>query len=88
MSTKIGAEGLHLIPDRDLTVVESESQMAQAIVEGIRDPDWHCGIADDGRRVVAKRYNWDPLAIKLGECWEAAEIEVATTPVPAEELEE
>ena len=88
VSTKIGAEGLHLAADRHLTVVDSEVKMADAIIEAIRDPEWQCGIADDGRRVVAKRYDWDPLAKKLGECWEAAEIEVATTPVPQEEWEE
>jgi glycosyltransferase involved in cell wall biosynthesis len=85
VSTKIGAEGLHLMPDRHLTIVESELQMAEAIIAAIDDPELARDRAEDGRRVVAKRYDWNPLALKLGECWEAAEIEVATTPVPQEE---
>ncbi|MFO0935220.1 MAG: glycosyltransferase family 4 protein [Gemmataceae bacterium] len=88
ISTKIGAEGLNLRSDRHLTIVESEQEMIEALSQAIRDPDWHIGLADDGRRVVARTYDWEPLARKLGECWEAAEVEVATTPVPSEERDE
>ena len=55
------------------------------IIAAIDDPELVRDRAEDGRRVVAKRYDWNPLAMKLGECWEAAEIEVASTPVPLEE---
>lgn len=85
VSTAVGAEGLRLTAGRHLTVVENEAVMAPAIVEAIRDPEWYLGLADDGRRVVARNYDWDPLARKLVETWEAAEVEVATTPVPQEE---
>jgi glycosyltransferase involved in cell wall biosynthesis len=55
--------------------------MAEAIVAAIRDPDLVQGMADDGRRHIRQAYDWAPLAGKLVESWDAAQIEIATTPV-------
>ena len=70
VSTRIGAEGLHLRPGQDLVVVEGVDEMAAALVDSIRHPEPIRAIADCGRRLVRERYDWDVLADKLERVWE------------------
>ncbi len=70
VSTRIGAEGLHLRPGQDLAVVEGVDAMAAALVEAIRRPGPIRAMADSGRRLVRERYDWDVLADKLERVWE------------------
>ncbi len=70
VSTRIGAEGLHLRPGRDLVVVDGVEAMAAALVEAIRRPKLIREMADNGRRLVRERYDWDVLAKKLEQVWE------------------
>ncbi len=70
VSTRIGAEGLHLRPGRDLVVVDGVEAMAAALVEAIRHPKLIREMADNGRRLVRDRYDWDVLAKKLEQVWE------------------
>jgi glycosyltransferase involved in cell wall biosynthesis len=70
ISTRIGAEGLHLQGGRDLVVVEGVEEMAGALVETIRDPGPAREMASVGRRVVREQYDWDVLAGKLEQVWE------------------
>jgi glycosyltransferase involved in cell wall biosynthesis len=69
VSTCVGAEGLHLTPGRDLVVVDSVESLASAIIEGIQRPDALQELAENGRRRIAARYSWDPLASRLDEVW-------------------
>ena len=70
VSTRIGAEGLELQPDRDLIVVERVEDMAAALVESIRCPERVRTMARQGREVVRAHYDWDTLADKLERVWE------------------
>ncbi|MGH7173682.1 MAG: glycosyltransferase [Gemmataceae bacterium] len=70
VSTRIGAEGLDLQPDRDLIVVERVEDMATALVESIRHPERVRTMARHGREVVRSRYDWETLAAKLEQVWE------------------
>lgn len=70
VSTRVGAEGLHLRPGQDLVVVEGIDEMAAALVEAIRHPGPIHAMADSGRRLVRERYDWDVLADKLERVWE------------------
>lgn len=70
VSTRIGAEGLDLQPDRDLVVVERMEDMAAALVESIRSPERVRRMARQGREVVRARYDWESLASRLEEVWE------------------
>lgn len=79
VSTRIGAEGLHLKPGRDLIVTDGIDDMADAIVRGIRHPYELEDTAERGRRVVLDQYDWAPLAEKLDEVWWT----VATAATPA-----
>jgi glycosyltransferase involved in cell wall biosynthesis len=69
VSTRVGAEGLHLKAGRDLEVVKGVDGMARAIVGCLRDPDRARAMADRGRRVVLVRYDWDNLADALERAW-------------------
>jgi glycosyltransferase involved in cell wall biosynthesis len=71
VSTRIGAEGLHLENGRHLTVVERTEDMAHALVDCIRVPEEARRMAEQGRRLVRDRYDWDVLADKLEKVWES-----------------
>jgi glycosyltransferase involved in cell wall biosynthesis len=69
VSTRIGAEGLELIPGRHLDVVDGPEPMAEALVAAIRQPERMQAQAAEGRRHVLARYDWDSLADRLESVW-------------------
>ena len=71
VSTRIGAEGLCLEAGRHLTVRESVADLAGALVDCLRDPATALRQAEEGRCRVLERYDWDALADRLGQVWEA-----------------
>jgi glycosyltransferase involved in cell wall biosynthesis len=71
VSTRIGAEGLHLKDGVHLAVVDSVEEIAGALVECIRQPGRARRLAEEGRRLVLREYNWAVLANKLAAVWES-----------------
>jgi glycosyltransferase involved in cell wall biosynthesis len=69
VSTRVGAEGLCLEPDRHLTVVEDVEAMADALVSAIHDSAKVRQQAERGREVVLARYDWGRLADELERAW-------------------
>jgi glycosyltransferase involved in cell wall biosynthesis len=69
VSTRIGAEGLHLEPGQDLTVVDDIDDLATAILSGIRHPDVLQAESERGREKVLEHYDWDRLAERLEQVW-------------------
>ena len=69
VSTRIGCEGLIFEPGRDLSVVESEDQMAGALVETIRNPARAAEMVRRGRTVIEAHYDWSRLADRLEQVW-------------------
>jgi glycosyltransferase involved in cell wall biosynthesis len=69
VSTRVGAEGLCLEPDRHLTVVDDIDDMAPALVRTLRNPAEALAQAERGRQRVLERYDWSLLADKLEEVW-------------------
>jgi glycosyltransferase involved in cell wall biosynthesis len=70
VSTRVGAEGLTLRPERDLVVVEGVEGMAEGLLRCLRDPGPAQEMARVGRAAVLERYDWDGLALKLEQVWE------------------
>lgn len=70
VSTRVGAEGLDLLPEKELLVVENVEAVAAALVDCIRHPQRVQAMARHGREVVRARYDWDTLALKLERVWE------------------
>jgi len=69
VSTKIGAEGLCLIPDRHYVEADTPEDMARALVQAMRDPRPIQEMARQGRQAIADRYDWSILARKLEAIW-------------------
>jgi glycosyltransferase involved in cell wall biosynthesis len=71
VSTRIGAEGLHLDPERHLTIVPDCGALAPALVRNMRETERLAEQAAAGRRLVVDRYDWDALADQLEQAWMA-----------------
>ena len=69
VSTRIGAEGLCLEAGRHLTVGETVADLADGLVECLRNPTVAQSQAEEGRRLVLERYDWDVLADRLERVW-------------------
>jgi glycosyltransferase involved in cell wall biosynthesis len=69
VSTRIGAEGLHLEPGQHLQVTNGIEDMAGALISCIKNPQAAQAQARLGRRRVLERYDWDILADKLEQVW-------------------
>jgi sugar transferase (PEP-CTERM/EpsH1 system associated) len=69
VSTRIGAEGLHLEPGQDLTVVDDIDDLVTAILSGIRHPDVLQAESERGREKVLEHYDWERLAERLEQVW-------------------
>ena len=72
VSTRVGAEGLRLEAGEHLMVTRDETDMAEAILGAMRDPDAAMDRADDAQRFILREYDWAPLAEKLEEVWRVA----------------
>jgi glycosyltransferase involved in cell wall biosynthesis len=69
VSTRVGAEGLHLEAGRDLRLAEGVSDLAPALIEAIRDYPRVTAEAEHGREQVLVRYDWARLADQLERVW-------------------
>jgi glycosyltransferase involved in cell wall biosynthesis len=69
VSTRVGAEGLCLVPGRHFVQVDAVDDMASALVQCMRDPRPMTEMARSGRQAVCQRYDWSILARKLEAIW-------------------
>jgi glycosyltransferase involved in cell wall biosynthesis len=69
VSTRIGAEGLCLEPDRDITIAKDTDHIAAALVAALRTPERMFRQAASGRERVLARYDWDSLADEMERVW-------------------
>lgn len=69
VSTKVGAEGLHLTPGVDYAQAE-EDALAAALVRAIHAPAEAQAQAEHGRQIVLETYDWEVLSRKLEASWE------------------
>ncbi len=71
VSTRVGAEGLELAPDRDLIVADAPAELVDATLAAIRRPEELADTAESGRERVLAHYSWDLLAERLDRVWNA-----------------
>jgi polysaccharide biosynthesis protein PslH len=69
VSTKVGAEGLHLVHGRHFVQVDTIDDVVTALLRCIADPRPLQEMAILGRQVVADRYDWPMLSTKLEAVW-------------------
>jgi polysaccharide biosynthesis protein PslH len=67
VSTRIGAEGLPLVPGRHFLQADDPEDFAQAVVALLRDPARRAELGAAGRRLVAERYSWGQVAREFEE---------------------
>lgn len=70
VSTRIGAEGLHLENDLHLVQVECIEEMAEAILASIHDRERMNKLTLRGRQQVLRLYDWNGLAQRLESLWQ------------------
>jgi glycosyltransferase involved in cell wall biosynthesis len=71
VSTRLGAEGLHLDAGKHLAIVEDLADFPAALLEAIQQPERLAAQAACGRGRVLERYDWGPLAEQLERVWQA-----------------
>lgn len=69
ISTRVGAEGLELVPGRDYVAADDPETMVRELTACIRDPGPAREAAERCRAFVLQRYDWDALASKLEQVW-------------------
>jgi polysaccharide biosynthesis protein PslH len=71
VSTRVGAEGLTLTPERDLFVAEQPEEMTAALCKALDNPERTRLTAAHGGEVVRKHYDWSVLGEKLEQVWQS-----------------
>jgi polysaccharide biosynthesis protein PslH len=69
VSTRVGAEGLELVPGEHYLAADDPEAMADALVACLRDPQPARALAGRSRAFVFDRYNWDTMADRLEQVW-------------------
>src|SRR5262249_2643714 len=69
VSTKIGAEGLEVEPEKHLDIIDGIETMAEALIAAIRNPERMREQVEAGRRKVLERYDWAMLSERLEQVW-------------------
>lgn len=67
VSTTLGAEGLELVPDRDILLADEPQRFADAVVRLLSDRPSRDAMGEAGQAAVAARYTWERLEQTLAE---------------------
>jgi glycosyltransferase involved in cell wall biosynthesis len=70
VASSIGAEGLRLQAGEHFACANETSEMAQVLIEWMRNPAPSLAMAEAGRTVVEASYDWSALAEKMESAWE------------------
>jgi glycosyltransferase involved in cell wall biosynthesis len=62
VSTRVGAEGLPLVPGRHFVQADDPEDFARAVVALLRDPARRAALGAAGRQLVAERFSWAQVA--------------------------
>jgi glycosyltransferase involved in cell wall biosynthesis len=61
ISTEKGAEGLAVTPGEDILIADTAADFAAQTVRLLGDPELRRRLAQNGRRLVEARYNWERI---------------------------
>ena len=67
VSTSKGAEGLEVSDGEDIQIADKPEKFAALVVSVLQSADLHRKLAENGRRVVESRYDWEAVGRKLLE---------------------
>jgi glycosyltransferase involved in cell wall biosynthesis len=71
VATRIGAEGIDVVHDRDLLLVDTPQEFAGAIGRIFDDGELRQRLETNGRRLVESVYSWDSIAGRLSGLYAA-----------------
>jgi len=69
ISTRVGAEGLELVPGQHYIAAEGPQELAETLVKCVQHPEPARAMAEGARNFVLERYDWDTLADRLERVW-------------------
>lgn len=64
ITTRLGAEGLPLIPGKHALFADEPEEIAEAVVRALKDRDLAEQLRAEGRALVEREFNWEELALK------------------------
>ena len=67
VSTTLGAEGLDLVPGREIILADAPEAFAEAVVRLLTDRVARETMGRAGRAAVARAYDWDRIEARLGD---------------------
>ena len=67
VSTTLGAEGLDLVPGREIVLADEPEAFAVGVVRLLDDQAARDAMGEAGRAAVAAAYSWDRIEQRLGE---------------------
>jgi len=65
VSTSIGAEGLQVTPGHDILIADDPVEFASAVVKLLECPELRTDLAQNGRALVERLYDWNSIALKF-----------------------
>jgi glycosyltransferase involved in cell wall biosynthesis len=65
VSTKLGAEGIDAVPQRDILIADEPAIFAKSVVQLLGDSALAKAIGASARQVAVERYAWSAAAAKL-----------------------
>ena len=65
VSTRVGCEGLSVIPGKHLLVADSPEEFAQVVIKLLSDPDLQTRFGNAGRELVEELYSWEHCGAQL-----------------------
>jgi glycosyltransferase involved in cell wall biosynthesis len=71
VSTRKGAEGLELVPEREILIADEPADIASAIVRILGDPHLRDTLSRNGQQAVTVKYNWQTIGQDLSAFVEA-----------------
>jgi glycosyltransferase involved in cell wall biosynthesis len=80
VSTRVGAEGLALMPGRDVAIADQPEAFASTVAALLRDPARRAALGRAGRQLVQRRYSWEQVSSDFEHhCQSVARIHQATS---------
>lgn len=74
VSTSVGCEGLEVCDGKDIMITDTPEAFADCVVRLLKDEPQRRTLGENGRKLVAEKYNWERIGAKIEEIlrhWEA-----------------
>ncbi|KAA3647818.1 MAG: glycosyltransferase [Chloroflexi bacterium] len=71
VSTTVGAEGLAVEDGADILLADTPETFSQQVLRLLSDESLYKAVMKQGRKLVEEKYDWDPIAEKQLEVYEA-----------------